>query len=263
MQTTKGTSMDVQTRGRKKKINLSIIHNINLRWKIRPYTDDGLQTVSPRDHTLFIKQLRNVTKAEIKYYGISDYGGKYQRPHYHYIMFNTPHEYLIREWDKKLRKFRAPEIENIWQMGQCDAEYPNGGALSYVTGYVDSKLSTIGTEDTDSRTKNRAYISKGIGTGHLTTAKKAYYKKRLTNFLTIEDGKKVPMPRLFKQKIYTEDEIKAISIKNQLHATSQDPQTFEQKKRIIQKEKKFLYNRKKKDVLLPNTNFLNQTNNEQ
>ena len=165
-------------------------------------------------------------------------------------MFNTPHELLVRVWDKTLRKYRAPEIENIWQMGICDAEYPGVGAIGYVTGYVNKQLSEIGLNEGDDRTPAKNYISQGLGTGYLTPGKIGYYKKRLTPELKLEDGKKIPMPRLYKQKIYNEDELKKISIASQKYALEKEEfrnanHEVSWKKREIEKEKEKLYKRNK------------------
>jgi len=65
-------------------------------------------------------------------------------------------------------------------------------------------------------------MSKGLGKGYLTEAVKEWHYADMLNrmFLTVEDGKKVSMPRYYKNKIYTKPDREAIG--NHLSGPLQD-----------------------------------------
>lgn len=65
-------------------------------------------------------------------------------------------------------------------------------------------------------------MSQGLGLGYLTPKKKKFFKELKNPYLTLEEGKKIPIPRYFKQKIFTEQETKIVNQKAKQFITQTD-----------------------------------------
>lgn len=215
-----------------------------------PFSENGLMTLKPKDHQLYMKRLRksikthfqDEIKAPIKYYTCGEYGELYNRPHFHSIIFNLPQSYI-----------KHPElITKDWQNGNTLLAVCNPKTIAYTTGYINKTLYTQKERDPlDDRKKETSLISKGIGENYLTPDRKNYYKKVLTPYLTVENGDKIPIPRYYKNKLYTDRENKILQEKTKLHLLSH-PQYLDEKNRrdvvseeIRKHDKKQLLTRKK------------------
>lgn len=163
-----------------------------------PITRNGFMTLDKRDCQLFFKRLRKLHPANsnIKYYLAGEYGGKTKRPHYHIILFNA---------DIKL-------IDPAWQMGQIHYGLVEGASVGYTLKYI-SKPSRIPMHMNDDRVKEFSLMSKGLGAAYVLNEKfLSWHHADLDNrmYCNIEGGKKIAMPRYYKEKIYTEIERKRI-----------------------------------------------------
>lgn len=159
-----------------------------------PITSNGFMGLSKRDVQLFIKRLRKAhTKKSkpIRYYAAGEYGGKTNRPHYHIILFNAQLEL----------------IQPSWNLGQVHYGEVSGASVGYTLKYM-SKKSKIPMHANDDRQPEFSLMSKGLGDNYTTEAMVNWHKSDLKErmYLNLEDGKKISMPRYYKQKIYTESE---------------------------------------------------------
>jgi len=114
------------------------------------------------------------------------------RPHYHIILFNADPPAIIRAWclDGK-------------PIGQVHFGQVSGASIGYTLKYM-SKESVIPIHRNDDRVKEFAIMSKRLGDNYVTDAMKAWHKADLLNRMYVNvDGKKVSMPRYYKDKIYT------------------------------------------------------------
>lgn len=166
-------------------------------------TKNGYMGLCKRDLQLFFKRLRKAhpkTSATIKYYACGEYGGKTNRPHYHVILFNA---------ELKL-------IQPAWNLGQIHYGMVSGASVGYTLKYM-SKPSRIPMHRNDDRQREFSLMSKGIGKSYLSKQTVAWHIKGLTErmYVTTADGKKVSMPRYYKQKIYHETQRKAIAYATQ------------------------------------------------
>lgn len=166
-----------------------------------PITKNGFMTVNKSDVQKFFKRLR---KAEaktnphaIKYYLAAEYGGRTKRPHYHAIIYNVSEPYAI---------------EKAWMRGAIDYGTVTGGSIGYTLKYMD-KPRRIPEHRNDDREPEFGLMSKGLGLGYITDAVKKWHHADRDNrmHLVIEDGKKIAMPRYYKNKIYTEEQRKIIA----------------------------------------------------
>jgi len=173
-----------------------------------PITDKGFMGLAKRDLQLFFKRLRKSQDAKkahrnwqgphspIRYYACGEYGGKTRRPHYHIIIFNAKLELIQPAWDK----------------GQVHYGVVTGASVGYCLKYM-SKVSKIGKAEWDDRIPEFALMSKGLGANYLTPQIVNWHRKDLMNrmYCNLQDGRKVSMPRYYKQKLYKWYELNMIN----------------------------------------------------
>ena len=103
-----------------------------------------------RDHTLFLKRLRERYPGKIRFYGVGEYGSKSMRPHYHYALFG-------------IGKDSHDLIQSAWGKGHIDTGYEgeagriNKDSAQYICGYVTKKM----TSWTDPKVKSE-FLAKGL-----------------------------------------------------------------------------------------------------
>lgn len=141
----------------------------------------------------FIKRLRyyqnGSKKSKIKYYGVGEYGSKTNRPHWHLIIFNVN--------DKE-------DIHKAWPYGTVHVGNVSGDSIAYTCKYID-KPSRIPVHINDDRVPEYSRMSQGLGDRFLTPAMIRYFKADYSrNFITLKDGKKIPLPRYYRKKIFKE-----------------------------------------------------------
>lgn len=153
-------------------------------------TPKGYLTLVKRDFQLFMKRLR---KSEpygniLKYFACGEYGSNTERPHFHAIIFNSSVE----------------RIENAWQLGICHIGTVTGNSIAYTTKYM-HKGKTIPKHANDDRAPEFQLFSKGLGNNYVTETTIAYHNADINrNYLVVEGGVKVPMPDVYKKKIFSE-----------------------------------------------------------
>lgn len=163
-------------------------------------THTGLRTLVLRDVQLFWKRVRRAAEKRrglpIKYYCAGEYGSNTQRPHYHAIVFNATVE----------------ELEGSWHLGYMHFGTVTGASIGYCLKYI-SKGTRVPMYKGDNRKPEFSVMSKGLGASYVTDAMAGYHKAALVErcCLTIEDGKKLAMPRYYKERIYNSSELGYIS----------------------------------------------------
>lgn len=183
---------------------------ITLTYDKPPITKNGFMGLSKRDCQLFIKRLRkahenyyNSDKSRlvgepkpIKYYLCGEYGGKTYRPHYHIILFNAKIEL----------------IQPSWNLGHIHYGSLTPASVGYTLKYM-SKTKRIPLHRNDDRQPEFSLMSKRLGDNYITEKTIRFHHADLLNrmCLNIEDGKKVAMPRYYKEKIYTRSQRSEIS----------------------------------------------------
>lgn len=170
-----------------------------------PITSKGYMDLRKKDLQLFFKRLRKAHPKDhtsLKYYAVGEYGGKSNRPHYHLILFNAQIELISPAWD----------------LGTIHYGQVTGASIGYTLKYM-CKPSRIPMHKNDDRQKEFSLMSKGLGSNYFEDEKKKpkrivqWHKNDLTDrmHLTLLDGKKIAMPRYYKDKIYTEQQRKRIA----------------------------------------------------
>jgi len=171
-----------------------------------PLSKMGFQTLVKKDVQTFMKRLRKLHPLDhktIKYFAVGEYGSKTKRPHYHLILFNANPLLIEKAWS-----LNNQAIGTIYIGQVCEA------SIGYCLKYI-SKICYIGTDPKkDDRQKNFRLMSKGLGINYLTENMKAWHKANPTErvYTPLKDGKKAPLSRYYKQKIYDESEKEKIAL---------------------------------------------------
>jgi len=163
-------------------------------------TPKGYMTLFKRDVQLFFKKLRYAhsrsSRSNIKYFAVGEYGGRFNRPHYHITIFNARRELM----------------QDAWQKGNIFYGDVNEASVGYTLKYM-LKPGKIPMHCNDDRQKEFRLMSKGLGKNYLTKGMIQWHKNDLTNrmYCNLSDGKKISMPRYYKDKIYNDIERKEIA----------------------------------------------------
>jgi hypothetical protein len=195
-----------------------------------PVTEDGEVTLLKRDLQLYLKRLRKQNKEKLKYYACGEYGSKTFRPHYHMILFNAQFETIQSAWSRDGRS-----LGHIYFGDVKDA------SVVYTLKY----MSKIKKDWNDTRLKEFSLMSKGIGTNYMTNQMKNWHYQDLENrmYCNLKDGKKIAMPRYYKDKIYNAEQRGVLKShhteKVRLHLESSDentPQILYNRNQAIKRE---------------------------
>lgn len=166
-----------------------------------PISHNGFMELEKRDLQLFFKRLRKAheklpgSRPKIKYYGVGEYGGRTNRPHYHILLFNA----------------ELNLIQPAWPKGQIHYGTVSGASVGYTLKYI-SKPPFRPMHRNDDRTPQFSLMSKGLGDNYINEKMIEWHHADLQNrmYCNIQDGKKISMPRYYKERIYHEAERKAV-----------------------------------------------------
>jgi hypothetical protein len=161
-----------------------------------PITENGYMTLKLSDLQKFFKRLRKLENEKLKYYAVGEYGSTKKRPHYHVILFNANPNNIERAWALNNKSIGTYHIGDV-----------SDASIGYTLKYM-SKKSQIPMHNNDDRKKEFSVMSKGLGSNYLTKNMINWHKMDLEKrmYVPIKDGKKIAMPRYYKDKIYNEDE---------------------------------------------------------
>lgn len=211
-----------------------------------PISERGRFTVRKTDLQKFFKRLRKAhsrkARRYIRYYAVAEYGGMSYRPHYHILLFNADIELIQNAWglckEKKIQQIgkRGKPIKK-WHVeksyvhfGKCHYGSVTSASVGYSLKYM-SKKPRIPQFQNDDRQPEFATMSIGIGRDYLTPNMLEWHKADLANrmYCNVSDGKKIAMPRYYKQKIY--NEIERMKISDQVRKRQEKRQADEIRKK--------------------------------
>lgn len=157
-------------------------HFVTLTYKDEklPYYEYDEPVLHYPDLQNFIKRLRKYEKGNtiIKYFACGEKGDLFDRPHWHLLIFNATEKNIRQAW---------------LEMGIVDVGKAEGGSISYILKYLTK----------ENGQDYKLGMSQGIGKGFLTPEKIKYIKHRAQPITRVENGIKVPIPRYYKDKIWT------------------------------------------------------------
>lgn len=186
-------------------------------------TPNGYMGLRPKDLQDFWKKLRRCheradcydVENAIKYYAVGEYGGRKSRPHYHAIVFNCNLELMFpKEQLRVWHYLETPDLKGKyhmdcyqWEHGVVTVGLVSGASIGYTLKYA-QKAKRIPMHCNDDRLRERSFMSQGLGLNYLTDAMKAWHLADLDNrvYCTTQDGKKIAMPRYYKNKLYNSEQ---------------------------------------------------------
>lgn len=140
--------------------------------------------------TKFFKRLRKKSP-NIRYYAVGEYGSKTWRPHYHIILFNADIQSVL----------------DSWKLGEVHFGNVSEASIGYTLKYI-SKEGKVPQHKNDDRIPEYSRMSKGLGDNYITDKTRKWHlddiEKRM--YLPLQDGKKAPMARYYKDRIYNKQE---------------------------------------------------------
>ena len=152
-----------------------------------PRTDSYVPTLCKRDIQLFFKKLRKAQKqiddTPIKYYLVGEYGTRTNRPHYHALMFGVNPNI---------------NINRVWGKGFTLSLPIKQGGIQYVLKYITKQPNKV-----NDALPEFSLSSKGIGEDYLTANIMQYHKQIQNSYLILENGVKMPIPKYYKEKLYS------------------------------------------------------------
>ncbi|TYT29967.1 rolling circle replication-associated protein [Elizabethkingia anophelis] len=180
-----------------------------------PFSPNGLMTLDYRDFQLFMKRARKLQKKKISYFLVGEYGSQTHRPHYHAIVFDVDNiSKFLNEWRKGHTHAGTVTHKSIYYTlkyctksvvddskdkpsdSKFTVELDDGASVSYL----------ISSDSDDDRKPEKALMSKALGLSHLTTSIIAYYKDDVTRNFSLLGGRTIPLPRYYRDKVFSDDE---------------------------------------------------------
>lgn len=215
-----------------------------------PITPNGYMTLDLKDLQKFFKRLRKLSDEKLKYYAVGEYGSTKKRPHYHIILFNAHPDHIKRAWALNNNDIGTHHIGNV-----------SSASIGYTLKYM-SKKSQIPQHQNDDRKKEFSVMSKGLGSNYLTQAMIQWHKNVLEKrmYVPIEDGKKIAMPRYYKDKMYNEEEKDKIAqymakISEELDLEiSKEFSSFTEQEKVLSERHLFAFKRMEKNAEMERKN---------
>lgn len=185
-------------------------------------------TLLKADFQNFMKRLRkNTGYAKIRYYAVGEYGEKNSRPHYHAIIFNCPTAAMYQDaWSltkqNYMERFKPklkdgtpydpyPDLtdEDKIRLGDVHIGATTGNSIAYTVKYLDKKRRKINHSREDFA-REFALMSNGLGKSYIDDDTLKYHRQRPDKlYLTMAGGKKIAMPKYYRDQIWPVDEMEA------------------------------------------------------
>ena len=185
--------------------------------KTVPISNNGYLTLRKKDIQNYFKILRNCYRyrdvnpatgkkkwyydkvPDIKYYAVGEYGTKRTRPHYHAIIFNADEDKIVQAWRQNFESTGDVMLGTVTQQ-----------SVAYTLTYIITKSGIDRSNKIDDREKEFSLMSKGIGLSYIKDVRTQQYFKQDINkmHIQLDDKTKIGLPRYYRDKLYTETEIK-------------------------------------------------------
>lgn len=124
--------------------------------------DNRIPYCNTSDCQKFLKRLRfhskNRYNEEVRFYGVSEYGPRTYRPHWHLLLFLN---------SDKLASSIQQLVSESWSYGRTTCELSRGGSASYVASYVNSNVCLPSLYLQHKEIRARSLHSKGYGNNHV------------------------------------------------------------------------------------------------
>lgn len=175
-------------------------------------------SLEKKEFVKFLKRLRKDLSAgsrpgegrRIKYYACGEYGGNFERPHYHVILFGLGKRDCT--WSRALGKFRCTVVEEAWGKGLVDVGSVTSASMRYVANYIGKSYLGDSAKIYNDREPPFSLMSKGMG---LKWAIRN--EKQLREIGIRKSGQNVRIPRYYVSKLGLESDLSFASERTELH----------------------------------------------
>jgi len=171
-----------------------------LTYDIPPLDDNNMMTLRKDDVQKFFKRLRRIprdfSKQKIKYYACGEYGDRYERPHYHAVIFNSSPTDIEKAW----KDFWSPYDSEGVVLGICTFDDVNERTIAYTAKYM-NKGKLIPKFKGDLRLPEFQLFSIGLGINFINDATRTFYNSDPTRNAVTVQGFKKALPRYFYNKL--------------------------------------------------------------
>ena len=146
----------------------------------------------------FIDRIRKKYGSTPRYWLVTEYGERTQRLHLHGLIFNC--------------NFDIWKLSELWTYGFVQYRHLDDIAIKYVTSYI-----TKGNEDVIVKPafRQRVFCSPGIGLNYCKDVVNINFHRKDGLFPILFNSSNMPiaMPRYYRQKLFTPDELEDMSLK--------------------------------------------------
>lgn len=133
--------------------------------------DNRIPYCNTSDCQRFLKRLRFHSKKkyneEIRFYGVSEYGPRTYRPHWHLLLFFNSDE---------LSSSIQQLVSESWSYGRATCDLSRGGSASYVASYVNSNVCLPSLYLQHKEIRARSLHSKGYGNNYVFPAQASIHE---------------------------------------------------------------------------------------
>ena len=173
--------------------------------------EDGFPTLRMRDQQLFMKRLRKVYGAGVRFMCAGEYGGRFERPHYHFILYNFSPEdkRFYKETPRGDKLYKSEILRRLWPMGDNVVGDVSFQSISYVARYIVGKDEHpdewYGPREVEFFNKS---LRPGIGLRAFEEHKDEWYR----HDSVVIDGHEFPPPRYYdvKYALYDADRMELL-----------------------------------------------------
>lgn len=197
-------------RQEEKRSNSSLFVTLTYDTPFVPITPNGYMSLQKKDLQDFFKRLRKAktSDSKIKYYACGEYGSIRKRPHYHLIIFNSDGDSIQRAWSRY-----HPEAGTNVLIGQVDFGTVSSSSIAYTAKYM-AKGRVVPEHPRDDREKEFSVMSKGLGLNYISDSTIQWHTADLSRlYCVVEGGVKVPLPRYYRDRIYSRSQMDMASMK--------------------------------------------------
>lgn len=186
----------------------------------------------------FMRRLRREYPPPVRFFVAGEYGEKFQRPHWHAILFNLR---LPDQQEFENGTFRSSNLEKLWGNGHCVIDHVTPASSAYVAGYTQSKVDRcraneaidVETGEVFERRPPFAVMSRRPGIGAYWWSK--YRGDLFPHDFAVQEGKKYKVPRYYMEKFKKESPLvsEEVAYERYLRSQEADPQESTPERRAV------------------------------
>lgn len=151
----------------------------------------------------FMKALRKEVPPPVRFFVAGEYGARFQRPHFHAILFNLQLKDAVRYANGT---YRSATLEDLWSRGNVVLGSVTPRSAAYVAGYTLGKLGRQQLEVVDGNTgevtsRQREFVHMSNRPGIGATWYERFKGDLFNTDCAFQDGRKYKVPRYYFERL--------------------------------------------------------------